>query len=634
MTTEQDRTVPDASVVEAPVDSPAASARKIYGLDALRLVALGFILVYHFAPKILPAGFFGVNVFFVLSGFLMTHHALEEIKETGHFSLSTFYAKRAKRLLPDFLLLLIMGVLLVNVAEPDLRVGIDRQTAAAFSSLTNWFEILSGGSYEAQFTPHIFVHTWFLAVEIHFYLLWPLFLMALLRWANKKGKDVEQFVLVSSGVLYLVSFGLLLYGQLDFSNRLSWMYFSDCTRFSSFFVGAMLAVYRKRIQKVYIYLPQLSVVGFLVLGALSFVLSYANRWTYLVGFFVADFLTAFLIWNYGNETVRVDSARLRKAASFSYDIYLLHWPLLVMSRKSLGSFKGALFALCCTAALLFLRYRYLSRVKSLPAIALPDEASPIKEKGKALWRRLLAFPTSLLTGCAVLTMVTAVTAWNAPDMLSLQQSIWEKSVKQDLGKIQNDVDQLLAQRKTVQDALQSDSGAKDEDLQKLDNKGITIIGDSVLLGPREFLMANLPKTFVDAEGERLAEKGAEVIQEMKADGKLGNYVVIALGANAIENRENSLRKMAEAVPAGTRMIFVTPYSGEVDHHAGGVAMKNVAKEFPFITIMDWEGYAKKHPDLYQNTDGIHFYGLMDTYKAYLAKLKAALLEASMTPAKK
>lgn len=602
------------------------SARKIYGLDTLRIFALGIIVLYHFFPTRLPAGFLGVNLFFVLSGFLATHHALNEIAETGAFSKRRFYEKRLRRIFPSLFLLLLMGIVLVNFAPPDYRVAIDKQTAAAFSFSTNWYEILSGGSYEAQFIPHIFVHTWFLAIEIHFYLAFPLLLSLLLQFGRKKGGEtITRNIFMLSVFFYLTSLVASFIGQANFTRNLSWLYFSDFTRFSSFFVGMFLAAYRRRMKKRYCYLPSFTLLCYALLAILAIIFRYESRWTYLVGFPLTDFLAAFLIWNYANENEKKEPNQIQAVATSSYGIYLFHWPLLVMVPTFVRGASGYFLVVVATAAMLLLDQMFWEPL-------LLGKKNLFRENRQKR-RNIHDRPYSWVLTCAALFILTAGTHRRAPAMLSLQKLIWEKSVQQDVEKIQMDFQQLSEQRADVIAAQQVEDNGDGLVINDVVANGITVIGDSVLLGPRDYIMAHLPKTFVDAEGYRLAEMGAEVIERLKKEGKLGSYVVIALGTNAVEDRKEALRAMARAVPDETRLIFVTPYDENVGMHEGSAAMKAVAQEFDYITVMDWEAYVQDNPELYEGTDGIHFYGREGTYAAYVTQLKRAILEAAQGPAK-
>jgi peptidoglycan/LPS O-acetylase OafA/YrhL len=157
------RTTPDESKPEL---------TRFAWLSLLRAYGVVLVLVYHFYPEVLPAGFLGVDVFFVFSGYLISSLLIRESLTTGHISLLGFYRRRVRRLLPAVAFMLLTMLPLSLLISPDFRVGIAQQTAATLGWVTNFYEIANGQSYAATLLPHLFVHTWTLSVEMQYYLLW------------------------------------------------------------------------------------------------------------------------------------------------------------------------------------------------------------------------------------------------------------------------------------------------------------------------------------------------------------------------------------------------------------------------------------------------------------------------------
>ena len=157
-------------------------------LDGLRGLAVVLVLLSHFAPAKAPGGFLGVDLFFVLSGFLITSLLVSEHEANHGISLTNFWLRRARRLYPALLIVvvvvLIHSVLFESHATTH-RVALDG--LASLFYVANWRYIFSGQSYIAQFlqtAPSALRHTWSLAIEEQFYLIWPLVVVgvaALLR---------------------------------------------------------------------------------------------------------------------------------------------------------------------------------------------------------------------------------------------------------------------------------------------------------------------------------------------------------------------------------------------------------------------------------------------------------------------
>ena len=155
----------------------------IRGLDGIRALSVLAIIAFHTGLNSVPGGYYGVDAFFVLSGFLITSLLVKEWQGSGTVRLRRFWAGRARRLLPAVLLLVaVMGIVMAVVpsllATPNI-VGDALSTMFYFS---NWFSIHNGVTYfSATAQPSPLLHTWSLAIEEQFYLVWPLVVLAVLK---------------------------------------------------------------------------------------------------------------------------------------------------------------------------------------------------------------------------------------------------------------------------------------------------------------------------------------------------------------------------------------------------------------------------------------------------------------------
>ncbi len=170
----------------------AVTGRYLPALDGVRALAIAGVLAYHLGYGWAAGGYLGVDLFFVLSGFLITSLLVEEWVLHGHIALAKFWARRARRLLPALIGMLVVLVAWVAISQ---RTSIDAggtfidlstlrgDALATLFYVANWHEIFAHQSYFAQFAaPSPLEHTWSLAIEEQFYLLWPLVLLAVLGW--------------------------------------------------------------------------------------------------------------------------------------------------------------------------------------------------------------------------------------------------------------------------------------------------------------------------------------------------------------------------------------------------------------------------------------------------------------------
>lgn len=306
-------------------------------LDGLRAVAVLAVIGYHLDYKWLRGGFVGVDLFFVLSGYLITSLLLVEHERTGRIDFVAFWLRRAKRLLPAVLLLIIAIALYeatrASIFELTLRRG-DLLWTLFYGS--NWHFIASSQDYFAQFSEASPVrHTWSLAVEEQFYLAWPLIVGAVL--SRTRDKYPRLIVVCGLGAILSAAVMALLYDRGNPSRA----YYGTDARIHQPLLGALLAILSRGdlLQRFRRFAPSLSLVGAaIILVAMRFLNDHdAIYWR---GFSILLALggTA-LIW--GLEAApTAPSARLlslepfRWTGKISYGLYLWHWPVTFAIRSA------------------------------------------------------------------------------------------------------------------------------------------------------------------------------------------------------------------------------------------------------------------------------------------------------------
>ena len=163
------------------------------GLDGLRGVAVLSVMLYH--SGVIRGGFLGVDVFFTLSGFLITSLLLEEHAATGTVDIWRFYVRRALRLLPALLVFLVFwGGMLLALTPPSFWPLAGGYVLAVLCYVANWTVI--------YWMPiGIFGHTWSLAIEEQFYLVWPVALVLLVRWVRRPTRIAAVLTLAAAASL-------------------------------------------------------------------------------------------------------------------------------------------------------------------------------------------------------------------------------------------------------------------------------------------------------------------------------------------------------------------------------------------------------------------------------------------------
>ena len=304
-------------------------------IQALRALAVGAVFAYHLSPRLLPGGFVGVDVFFVISGFLITGNLVREADQTGRIRLFRFWARRARRLLPAALLVLGLTSLGVILWVPrNLWPQFLTESIAATLYVQNW--VLAGNSVDylaATNSASPVQHFWTLSVEEQFYVVVPLILIALLVVARRVGHR-RRILAVGIAVVSIASF-------IDSV----WLtaasppaaYFVTTTRAWEFGVGALLVFGPRpastRVARSAVVLGLLGIAGacIVISGGLPFPGATA-AWPVLAA--------AAVLWGgprIGPAWDRVVGFRpIQFIGGISYSIYLWHWPLIVLAPFVLG----------------------------------------------------------------------------------------------------------------------------------------------------------------------------------------------------------------------------------------------------------------------------------------------------------
>ena len=228
-------------------ETTAVTGHHLPALNGLRAVAVIGVVAYHLQLGWASGGYLGVDLFFVLSGFLITTLLLEEWAGSGRISLADFWGRRARRLLPAlFMVVGALGLYLIANAiwgGPGANGLIDLSglRGDAISTLlyvNNWHSIFVHQSYFAQFsTPSPLQHTWSLAIEEQFYLVWPLVLLLLLRVARRGWRRAGMILTVTLGVASSVLMAVLFHPGSDPTR----VYFGTDTRLFDLMAGATIA---------------------------------------------------------------------------------------------------------------------------------------------------------------------------------------------------------------------------------------------------------------------------------------------------------------------------------------------------------------------------------------------------------
>jgi peptidoglycan/LPS O-acetylase OafA/YrhL len=185
---------------------PAGSEMKyLPGLDGVRAIAVAAIVSYHLGAPWLPGGLLGIGVFFTLSGYLITTILLTTWARRGDLDLRNFWLRRARRLLPALIMVLIVVLVATPVLDREVLPERGIEALAALFAVSNWTTIASDVSDVQPFSsPGPLDHLWSLAVQEQFYLLWPLLLLLLLKTLRGRLDRMALATLAMATVSFLL----------------------------------------------------------------------------------------------------------------------------------------------------------------------------------------------------------------------------------------------------------------------------------------------------------------------------------------------------------------------------------------------------------------------------------------------
>lgn len=405
---------------------PTTASRHIAVLDGMRALAIIGVIGYHTRPSLLPGGFLGVTLFFVVSGFLLTR-SMVNLFERLRFSYPHFLRGRVRRLWPSVLATIAGTAILVYCMAPSLlpKVRGDALPSALFYS--NWSFIFRKLSYfQAAGLPSPLTHLWFTSLIMQFYVLWPLLFVLIFQLCRSR---VARAALIGALALASSLEMLLLYTPGQDTSRI---YYGLDTRAAELLVGAALAVLLHRYagrqddefahdpprwqffsHTVHVHGRALRVTGKQLVNALGFALLVVfcvcfvtvdpqSAWLYRGGYLLFALLAAAMIWAgmHSGVFMRAMGAKLCSyIGSRSFSLYLVHYPLLIAlnpaTRATPLPWWGHLgqFALIVAVGEVF--FQLIEAMRGTPWLPwltrTEHDADPARETaGERLGRRLAA----------------------------------------------------------------------------------------------------------------------------------------------------------------------------------------------------------------------------------------------------
>ena len=576
--------------------------RYIPAIDGLRAVAVIAVMLYHLGVSWIPGGFLGVDLFFVISGYVITRLLLDSIQRSGGLDLRAFYKSRLRRLLPPLVFMIVTTTLFIGVWAPDTIKRLLTDTPFALTGMMNWWLVFEQQDYfESIGRPPLLQHTWSLAVEAQFYLVWPLILLLVLRQLGRKVIPVAALTIaISSGIaLLLVSLRI----DSNSSQSVSHVYFGTDTHSIGLFLGAALAVnwipqnlkldIAKRAQDV---IDAIGVFGFLGILACFLFIDESNPTLYKIAFPLAGIFGCAIIMSIVHPASRFAPLLQGKAILWigerSYAIYLWHWIVFQVTRPSVD-LAGASWALYALRVLI---------VFALADISLRWVELPFRNGYIESWFRGMKYRTKKVRVRQKTTVALSIFSILLATSLVSANAI------------------AISDRNLAKLKLEITSGAEVQSQIANPADGLWVVGDSVILGIRHELSGRRDVGLINAHVGRQAPELIEVLNKDKSR-MAGAPIIVNMGNN---NRlaESEVVSIFEAIKDQPQIIVVNTAVPRGWKDENNSLIAQVAANYQNVRIVDWNKISEGRPE-YFAPDGVHLVptGIAVYVDAILTELK-------------
>ena len=561
----------------------AQSTKHISSIDGLRAIAVTAVVLYHLGISWIPGGFLGVDLFFVISGYVITRLILDSINQSSALDLRAFYAARIRRIFPGFIFMVICTIIFIGVWAPEAIKRFLSDLPYALTGTINWLLVARNQDYfETIGRPPLLQHTWSLAVELQFYLIWPIILLTVLKYFGKKNiaRIALIIAMISGTALFFVSL------QLDQANakQISHIYFGTDTHSLGLFLGAALAVswipqnlsanIEKRAQDV---IDAIGVVGLLGLISVFLFIDQSNASLYRIAFPLAGIFGCLVIISLVHPASRfaplISTAPFRWIGQRSYGIYIWHWVIFQVTRPSVD-LSGQTWALYLARVLLVL---------ALADISLRWVEIPFRQGVVQNWFRGMKYRSSKVRLRQQLSVIFSIVI-----TLAITTSISVQAIT----KSDQIANELLAQSNEPIKPI--------EDLAS--TTGLWVTGDSVILGIRSKLEAKQHISLVNA---RVGRQAPELLAVMRVDQTSvpESPVVFNLGNNNALS-EPTVVEIFEILKNQPQIIVVNTAVPRSWKDANNAIISSVAARYPNVIVIDWNKISTGRPELFA-PDGVH-----------------------------
>jgi len=564
------------------------------GLDGIRAIAVLSVILFHLNFGWASGGLLGVQVFFVLSGYLITDLLVAEYRRTRGIALARFWIRRARRLLPALFVVLFVTVGWATLFDRSQLDALRSDLPSGIFYYSNWWFIFHHVSYFAKFgPPSPLGHLWSLSIEEQFYLIWPLLVLAALKFLHSRRTMIV--LTLSAAAASAVEMGILFVPDGDPTR----VYDGTDTRVFALLIGAALAMALPRNQtfapvtvsarRVLDAVGGVSLLGIFLMFWLT---SQYDSFLYEGGMALLALLTALVIavtiHPGAHLEVLLGWEPLRWVGERSYGIYLWHYPVIVLTTplNTAPSVFRASLQIAATLILAALSWRLIEQ---------PVRHGALGRQWQRIRSHQWTWPHLRPAGW-VLTVAVAVNAVLC--FLGL------------FGLVSADAADPASQVTSIVPVAHHPTPATVPGSTTPTTAGppppgheVTAIGDSIMVDAAPYLQTSLPGIAIDAQVGQQLTQVQEAVPELKADGAVGNRLIIELGTNGPFSPAD-LTSLLDSLGPSRRVVLVNTHVPRPWQQQVNATIASVAQSYPNTVMVDWNTISANTPQ-YFYADGVH-----------------------------
>jgi peptidoglycan/LPS O-acetylase OafA/YrhL len=586
--------------------------------------------MFHADSQLLPGGFLGVDLFFVISGYLITRLLLGELARDGRIDLTRFYVRRLARLFPALLLLLVVVIAASALRWRDELPTLRMSVASSLGYVTNWWLISAHQSYfVASGRPPMLQHLWSLAIEEQFYLVWPALVLLVARLTGRRRLRFSMVASLAFGLAAASSTAMIvtaIRSGVPYLADSSRVYFGSDTHAMGLLAGAGMAALAERLELQqrrtwrFRALPT-DVVGLAALGSfgwLAYHLTEFDPSLYRGGFVVASALAAIGVSTVARQRSvlgrRLDIRPLRWLGDRSYAIYLWHWPVSVVTRPGLDLPANRWVAdpvrLLLPVLLAALSYRFVERPMRVAGQSWWDARRDVQSAGdrRGSTRSPVRTMAPRLLGVTALAAAILATVLMSGSGSSAAGSLVVSAVESPVASVGLPVAAAPGFRAApTSTTLVRPPRSVPPPRTVPRPKAVSAFGDSVMLGAQPALLQTLGRAgsacrVIAVEG-RQPYVTLDQIRELHAAGGLSPVVAIHTGNNGVISPADLASTLMQ-LRDRARVVLLTDRVPRDWQAPNNDTIRQVAKRFSNTVVLDWYSRSNGHRGWFYD-DGLH-----------------------------